>query len=124
LQSIAREGKRLRTTLLDVRVVLTSRHESRIGFVVPKHGHSAVRRNALKRTLRELARRVLLLRLRDTGTGSSMDIVMRTLPAAYSASFAALRTEFDSLSARLLRSSKASSRNAGVDDASGSSSTQ
>jgi ribonuclease P protein component len=124
LQSIAREGKRLRTAFLDVRVVVTSRPQSRLGFVVPKHGHSAVRRNRLKRTLRELARRVLVMRLRATKTGSSMDIVMRTLPAAYTASFGALRAEFDSLSARLLRLGDGSSHKIEREDVSGSSSTQ
>jgi len=103
LQSIARQGKRLRTSFLDVRVVVTSREQSRIGFVVPKHGRSAVRRNRLKRTLRELARLTVLTALRATKTGSSMDIVMRALPAAYGASFEGLRAEFESLSARLVR---------------------
>ena len=124
LQSIAREGKRLRTAFLDVRVVISSRPQNRLGFVVPKHGHSAVRRNGLKRTLRELARRILLMRLRATETGWSMDIVMRALPAAYTASFGALRVEFDSLSARLLRLGEASSRKIEGEDVSSSSSTQ
>ena len=124
LQSVAREGKRLRTPLLDVRVAVTSRDESRIGFVVPKHGHSAVRRNRVKRTLRELARLTVLTALRATRAGSSMDIVMRTVPAAYTASFASLREEFETLSARLLRLNNASSRKIKTEDVSGSSSTQ
>jgi ribonuclease P protein component len=124
LQSIARGGKRLRTAFLDVRVLVTSRQQSRIGFVVPKHRHSAVRRNQLKRTMRELARLTVLTALRETKTGSSMDIVMRTLPAAYTASFGALRAEFESLSARLLRLNDASSRKINTEDVSGSSSTQ
>ena len=53
-----------------------------------------------------------------------MDIVMRTLPAAYTASFGGLRAEFDSLSARLLRLGDASSRKIESEDVSGSSSTQ
>ena len=53
-----------------------------------------------------------------------MDIVMRTLPAAYMASFQSMRTEFESLSARLLRLNGASSRKAKSEDVSGSSSTQ
>ena len=124
LQSIAREGKRLRTACLDVRVVVTPRHESRIGFVVPKHGQSAVRRNRLKRMLRELARRTILSSRRAPSpeAGSSMDIVMRTLPAAYTASFGALRAEFESLSARLLRLIDASSSKTNAEDVSGSSS--
>ena len=53
-----------------------------------------------------------------------MDIVMRTLPKAYSASFGALRTEVDSLSARLLRLRDASARKAEPGDHSGSSTIQ
>ena len=116
----------MRSAYLDVRVVVTPRHESRIGFVVPKHGHSAVRRNRLKRMLRELARRTILSSRRAPSpspeAGSNMDIVMRTLPAAYTASFGTLRAEFDSLSARLLRLSFRSSSKANVEDVSGSSS--
>lgn len=123
LQSIAREGKRLRTAYLDIRVVVTPRHESRIGFVVPKHGQSAVRRNRLKRMLRELARRTILSRRTPAPeAGSSMDIVMRTLPAAYTASFGALSAEFESVSARLLRLSDGSSSKTNAEDVSGSSS--
>lgn len=124
LQSVAREGKRLRTASLDVRFVVTSRHESRIGFVVPKHGRSAVRRNRLKRTLRELARLRVLAALGATRADSSMDIVMRALPAAYMASFEALRAEFESLSARLVRSKETSSSTRGTGDVPGSTSTE
>lgn len=52
-----------------------------------------------------------------------MDIVMRTLPAAYTASFQAMRAEFESLSARLLRLTDTSSRKLKPGDISGSSST-
>lgn len=52
-----------------------------------------------------------------------MDIVMRTLPAAYTASFGALRAEFESLSARLLRLNDASSRKTNTEDVSGPPST-
>lgn len=119
LQSIAREGKRFRTTYLDVRAVVTSRHESRIGFVVPKHGRSAVHRNRLKRRLRELARLTILTARSAVEAGANMDIVMRTLPAAYTASFPALRAEFASVSARLLRWSDTSSLKGSAEDVSG-----
>jgi ribonuclease P protein component len=93
----------MRTALLDVRVVLTPHQHSRVGFVVPKHGRSAVRRNRLKRSLRELTRLTVLPALRASEAGSGMDIVMRALPAAYAASYETLRTEFESLRARLVR---------------------
>ena len=97
-----REGKRLRTAFLDVRVVITSRQHSRIGFVVPKHGRSAVRRNRLKRSLRELTRLIVLGALRASKVGSSMDIVLRALPVAYGASPEAFRAEVESLCERLV----------------------
>jgi len=103
LQEVTREGKRLRTASLDVRVVITSRDHSRIGFVVPKHGRTAVQRNRLKRALRELTRLTLLSALRGSKAGSSMDIVMRALPIAYRAQFGELRGEIESLAARLDR---------------------
>ena len=103
LQATTRDGKRIRTAFLDVRVVLTPRQHSRVGFVVPKHGRSAVRRNRLKRSLRELTRLTILGALRASEAGSGMDIVMRALPAAYAASFETLRAEVESLRARLAR---------------------
>lgn len=56
----------------------------RVGFVVPKHGKSAVDRNRLKRRLRELARTVLLPRI------APMDMVIHARPSAY-------RLRFDEL---------------------------
>ena len=82
---------------------------SRIGFIVPKHGQTAVRRNRLKRILRELTRLTLLSALRASGAGLVMDIVMRARPSAYSASQDALRAELDTLRARLLRPAVAES---------------
>ena len=49
---------------LDVRVLASPLALSRIGIVVPRHQHSAVDRNRLKRRLRELARLELLPALR------------------------------------------------------------
>jgi ribonuclease P protein component len=103
LQRIAREGKRFRTTSLDIRVVVTPNQHSRIGFIVPKHGRSAVHRNRLKRALRESTRHTILGVLRTSKAGRGMDIVIRALPTAYAASFGALRDEVDSLPARLVR---------------------
>ena len=94
LQRIAREGKRIRTTHIEVRVAVSPRarcDESwcgpRIGFIVPRFKHSAVARNRVKRRLRELARLTML------PTGMSADIVLRIRPEAYSASFASLAAD-------------------------------
>ena len=55
-----------------------------MGFVVPKHGKSAVERNRLKRRLRELTRTILLPRM------APMDMVIHARPSAY-------RLRFDEL---------------------------
>jgi ribonuclease P protein component len=52
--------------------------------VVPRYGRSAVRRNRLRRQLRELARRRLIPTLR------AWDVVIRPRPVAYDASPAQL----------------------------------
>jgi ribonuclease P protein component len=59
----------------------------RVGIVVPKHKRSSVARNRLKRRLRELARTLLLPDL------PPVDLVVRTFPESYDASFAALERE-------------------------------
>jgi ribonuclease P protein component len=56
----------------------------RVGFVVPKHGRSAVERNLLKRRLRELVRTLILHRL------PVVDLVIHARPSAYRLDFAEL----------------------------------
>ena len=56
----------------------------RVAIVVPKHGHTAVRRNRLKRQLRELARREVLPR------PASRDVLFRARREAYGVAFAEL----------------------------------
>jgi ribonuclease P protein component len=55
--------------------------------IVPRHGHSAVDRNKLKRRLREIVRVQLLPQL------PAVDLVIRARPSAYEQSFAAIATE-------------------------------
>jgi ribonuclease P protein component len=64
---------------------------SRLGLVVPKHRHTAVLRNQLKRRLREAGRRELLPRLQ--GTAGAYDVMIRARPEAYTASYEVLRLE-------------------------------
>jgi ribonuclease P protein component len=59
----------------------------RVGFVVAKYGRSSVARNRLKRRLREITRLYLLQQLPVT------DLVIRSTPAAYGASFEGLVSE-------------------------------
>jgi len=96
-----RDGKRLRTTNLDLRVALATGPVSRIGFIVPKHGHSSVERNRLKRRLRELGRLQILDVTGIGSPGSAIDIVMRVLPGAYQLQYEALRSEVGLLCERL-----------------------
>jgi ribonuclease P protein component len=97
-----RDGKRLRTTNLDLRVVFATGAVSRIGFVVPKHGHSSVERNRLKRRLRELGRLQVLQVVRGVSSGPAIDLVMRAQPGAYRLEYDQLRSEVEVLRARLL----------------------
>ena len=63
LQRVLKEGKRIRTRFLDVRIhafPLDHSGRARIGIIVPKARHTAVERNQLKRRLRELARLLIL----------------------------------------------------------------
>jgi ribonuclease P protein component len=55
--------------------------------IVPRHGHSAVDRNTLKRRVREIVRLQILPSL------SSVDLVIRARPSAYAVPFALLGTE-------------------------------
>ena len=67
----------------------------RVAIVVPKWGFTAVRRNKLKRRLRELARAHMFERK------SSSDVVLRARREAYDASFGDLTDDVQRLSASL-----------------------
>jgi ribonuclease P protein component len=83
---------------LDVRVLASPLAHSRVGVVVPRHRHSAVDRNRLKRRLRELVRIELLPVLADR---PSTDIAIRARRESYAAEFVALRDDIASAAARL-----------------------
>ena len=67
-----------------------------MGIIVPRHGHSAVNRNRLKRRVREIVRQDVL------PTECSLDIIIRTAPAAYAVPFADLRIEMNGVLGRLM----------------------
>ena len=96
-----REGKRIRTEHLDLRFVASLLRHPRVGFIVPKHGRSIVERNQLKRRLREIVRQSILQRI------PSVDMIVRTRPEAYSATFASLERELLSGEAQIKRVFKA-----------------
>ncbi|MBX3134420.1 MAG: ribonuclease P protein component [Gemmatimonadaceae bacterium] len=95
---VRREGKRVRTGLLEVRVLASllsvqegsPRAAHRIGIVVPRHRHSAVDRNRLKRRLRELTRAQWPALLAGR---APLDVALYALPAAYAADFTQLRDD-------------------------------
>jgi ribonuclease P protein component len=58
-----------------------------VGIIVPRLGRTAVRRNKLKRRLRELARLELIPEL------AYLDVILRAGPATYERTFDELRVE-------------------------------
>ena len=70
----------------------------RVGLIVPRYRHTAVARNQLKRRLRELTRLQLL------SAGLPADVVIRTRPEAYEASFDQLRVDIARTLTQLARS--------------------
>lgn len=77
LNAVSRDGKRIRTEHLELRVVASLLHHPRVGLIVPKHGHTNVQRNRLKRHLREAIRRDLIRYI------PLVDVVIRARREAY-----------------------------------------
>jgi ribonuclease P protein component len=69
-----------------------------VGIIVPRHQQTAVARNRLKRRLRELSRHTLHPALCAM---PALDVVVRAMPAAYAADFAALASDVERLGTRL-----------------------
>lgn len=87
-----RAGRRRRCGPLDIYLRPVSAGRSpRIGVVVPRHGHTIVERNRLRRRLRELLRTGWLTEERDRS--APRDLLVRAGPAAYDRSFVELQTE-------------------------------
>jgi len=81
--------------MLDVKQLDSPLGHVRVAIVVPKFGFTAVRRNKLKRRLRELARQFLLTAPR------SVDLLVRARREAYDAPFDQLRDEINVLASRI-----------------------
>jgi ribonuclease P protein component len=101
LRALLTQGKRRRTDHLDLFTRPSPFDHSRLAVVVPRHGHTAVRRNQLRRRIKEIGRRWVLPAL-----AAPTDALVRARPAAYEAPFDRLRLE---IVAALCPSSRASS---------------
>lgn len=88
----------MRTAYLDVRLLASPLSRSRIGIIVPRHHHTAVERNRLKRRLRELARVRLLPAL---CAGAPHDLAIRARREAYSARVDGLAADVGAIVRRL-----------------------
>jgi ribonuclease P protein component len=86
---VLRAGRRIRARLFDVRRLDSPLGHARVAIVVPKFRFTAVRRNKLKRRLRELTRQRVLPRL------GACDVLLRARRDAYDAAFDHLREELD-----------------------------
>ena len=89
----------MRTGSFEVRVVASLHAFSRVGLIVPKHRHSAVERNRVKRRLRELLRLEVLPVLRTLPL--PLDVVVRASALAYARSYAELGDEMQQVTRRL-----------------------
>ena len=85
IRELLERGKRKRTASVDVFFSASPVSHSRLGLIVPKHGRTIVRRNRLKRRLREIGRRRILPGL--NAEGRSCDVLIRARYGAYDASF-------------------------------------
>ena len=81
------EGRRWRTTHLELAWRPNQAGHPRVAFVVPRFQFTAVARNRLRRRLREVLRREALATL------PPVDLVVRTKRVAYAATTSVLRAE-------------------------------
>jgi ribonuclease P protein component len=84
-----RSGHRRRTPRLDISWRANDLGHPRLAVVVPRHGHSVVERNRLRRRVREIARRHVLRQL------APLDLVIRSRPGAYESGFEQLAADMD-----------------------------
>ena len=70
---------------MDVFFAASPVSRSRLGLIVPRHGHRIVDRNRLKRRLREIGRRQILPELDALGVEG--DVLIRARRSAYGADF-------------------------------------
>jgi ribonuclease P protein component len=91
IREILRRGKRSGTAHLDVFDSASPVPHPRVGVIVPKHRHTIVERNRVKRRIREALRREVLPRL--VAAEIAADVIVRARPAAYDASYRQLESD-------------------------------
>ncbi len=90
-RGVLRRGKRHTASVIAVSVLSTQEDSpARFGFVVTKKVGNAVTRNLVRRRLKAVARGLV-----DDGI-SSIDVVVRALPASADSDWATLRDELES----------------------------
>jgi len=94
IQSVGREGRRIRSPNLELRFLASPHVHGRVAIVVPRYGRPVVERNRLRRLIRER------LRIRVLSTLPALDLVIRALPSAYATDAAALRSELTDVAKR------------------------
>ena len=99
IRSLLRDGSRKKTPSLDVFFLSSSVAHNRWGMIVPKHRHSIVERNRVKRRLREIGRTRVLPRLKEHGL--ALDVLVRARPEAYEVGFRSLKDELQSVTEEL-----------------------
>ncbi len=76
---------------MDVFFAASPASRSRFGVIVPKHGNTIVRRNRLRRRLREIGRVEVLARLDHDD--SRLDVLVRARKDAYQVTFPRLKDQ-------------------------------
>jgi ribonuclease P protein component len=89
------EGRRLRTSHLDLAWRPNAMGHPRLAIVVPRFQFTAVARNRLRRRVKEILRRSALPTL------AAVDLVVRAKRGAYAVSFAVLRADVLDLVSRV-----------------------
>ncbi|HEU5210935.1 MAG TPA: ribonuclease P protein component [Longimicrobiales bacterium] len=107
IKAVFRRGKRSRTAHLDVFDSASPVAHPRVGVIVPRYRQTVVRRNRVKRRLRELLRREVLPRLEEAGL--ALDVLVRARREAYDARFTELREELERWTDRRLSRAASSS---------------
>ena len=91
IRELLRRGERTRASHLEVFWAQDPARGPRFGTIVPKHGHTVVERNLVRRRLKEIGRTHVLPELRSCGR--TLAVLVRARPSAYGSSFSTLHDE-------------------------------